>query len=129
MTASSQGSTDPLPAVIDDTLATPEWVVQGWNAIGGLEPFDFGQYFDPAKGVGKALLIRLKEKPKKAWWEGYFSQLDKSAWIRETFHPHLDWGLKPANIQKVLQGNYIKTVKSKPATAYGQLMAEIEGAP
>jgi hypothetical protein len=107
-----------------DTRATPEWVIDRWNAIPGVEPLQL-KYYTPHAGVGKKLTTRLSERKSKAWWEGFFDRVQQSTWLLDEYHPCLDWALGPQNMQKILQGNYVKTVKAKPKTAFGKLMHEL----
>ena len=107
---------------------TPAWVVERWNAIQGVEPFNFTRYFNPEIGVGKKLLARVKQHDSPQWWLDYFTKIQQSNWLVESFHPHLDWGLEPRNIQKVLQGNYIKTLKRPRASAYGRIIDDLQAA-
>jgi hypothetical protein len=107
-----------------DTRATPEWVIARWNAIPGVEPLQL-KHYTPHAGVGKKLTTRLSERKSKAWWEGFFDRVQQSTWLLDEYHPCLDWALGPQNMQKILQGNYVKTVKAKPKTAFGKLMHEL----
>jgi hypothetical protein len=117
----------PLPPAVNGmpiTKATAHWVIERWNAIPGVEPLQL-KYYNPHAGVGKKLATRLSERKSKAWWDGFFARVRESSWLVEEFHPCLDWALGPQNMQKILQGNYVKTVKSKPKTAFGQILHEL----
>ena len=109
-----------------DTQATAEWIMARWNEIQGVEPFSI-RHYQPALGVGKKLAGRIQDHPDRAWWLEYFDTIQKSKFLVETFHPVLDWVLGPLNMQKILQGNYIRThqTKSKPKTAFGRLMDDM----
>jgi hypothetical protein len=112
---------------VPETRATAPWVIERWNAIAGVEPLQM-KYYTPHAGVGKKLATRLNERKSKAWWEGFFGMVQQSTWLVEEFHPCLDWALGEKNIQKILQGNYLKTVQSKPKSAFGKILADLHDA-
>lgn len=73
-----------------------------------------------------AMRQRWKEHPNTEWWIAYFARVRRSPFLmgqkvvgwKATF----DWLLKPANLQKVIEGNY------DPPAARAQLDANDETA-
>jgi hypothetical protein len=59
----------------------------------------------------RALRARLKEHPEYTWWENFFARVKRSDFLMGrkkgvNWKATFDWLMKPANLQKVLEGNY-----------------------
>jgi uncharacterized protein YdaU (DUF1376 family) len=66
---------------------------------------------------GRKSQVRARHTEKKGkadFWDRYFSYVAKSAFLTgntpENFEARLDWLIKPANMQKVCEGNYHKVL-------------------
>ena len=100
------GETKTPPA--SSSKLTPEQVQDRWNAIPGVKP---------CKVLGATIRDRVRNRPAEytepAWWDDLLNRIQDSDFLcgrtngKDTpFHASLDWILKPANLDKLLAGNY-----------------------
>jgi hypothetical protein len=55
----------------------------------------------------RALTARISDLGGLEGWDDMLAKLDGSSdWFRHHFRPGLDWCLKPANLTKIMEGNY-----------------------
>lgn len=109
------GETKALPA--SSTRLTPEQIQVRWNAIPGVKP---------CKALGQTIRDRVRnrlaEHTEPAWWDDLLNRIQASDFLcgrtnnkDRSFHASLDWILKPANLDKLLAGNYDPLGSSNPA--------------
>lgn len=83
-----------------------------WNAACERNGLPRAQTFD--KPRRRAVEARLADLGGLKGWDAMLGKIDgASAWFRTEFRPGLDWILKPANLTKLMEGNY----DDKPAGA------------
>ena len=76
-----------------------------WNALAERLDLPKAQMFSPPRR--RALELRLKDLGGLAGWDDLLAKLEASSeWFRQHFRPGLDWCLKPANLAKIMEGNY-----------------------
>lgn len=73
----------------------------------------------------RAIELRLKEDlGGLAGWDAMLAKIEgSSSWFRTEFRPGLDWVLKPANLTKVMEGNYDDS--SSTQSGLGAVLAEL----
>jgi hypothetical protein len=55
----------------------------------------------------RALEARISDLGGIQGWDDMLAKLEASSdWFRQSFRPGLDWCLKPANLTKIMEGNY-----------------------
>lgn len=59
----------------------------------------------------RSLRVRCKEHPNLMWWHTYFNRVTKSPFLMGkkpgvSWRASFDWLIKPANMLKVIEGNY-----------------------
>lgn len=105
--------TDPKkkdPGVVDPLCATVDWIIFRWNEIEGVKHVDE----DPPLETKKKIKTRIREHPKKAWWdEKFFSRVNASDFLRGKsnvgWSATLDWACGPKNMTKILTDSYLNT--------------------
>jgi hypothetical protein len=76
-----------------------------WNIVAERLGLPKAQLFSPPRR--RALELRLGELGGLAGWDDLLAKLESSSdWFRFQFRPGLDWCLKPANLAKIMEGNY-----------------------
>ncbi len=73
------------------------------------------QRFTPPRS--KALEARLKEIGGLPEWQKMLAKMEASPFFRERWTPGFDWILKPANLTKIIEGNY--DPKAKESSSKG----------
>ena len=84
-----------------DTLASAR---AAWNATAAKYDWSTVQRFSPQRQ--KALAARLAEIGGLDGWTVMLAKLEESPFFRERWAPSFDWILKPANLTKIMEGNY-----------------------
>jgi hypothetical protein len=75
-----------------------------WNATAERCGWAKVQRFTPPRA--KATEARLKELGGLAGWQMMLGKMEASPFFRRRWQPSFDWILKPANVTKVMEGNY-----------------------
>lgn len=87
---------------------TPEQIQERWNAIPGIKPCR-----EIGKTIRERVQARIKERPALAWWGTLFEQVRASDFLcgrtngsKGPFRASLTWILSPANLDKLIAGDY-----------------------
>ncbi len=96
------------PGVGDPLCATVDWIMFRWNEIEGVKHINE----DPPLETKKRIAARIREHPKKAWWDDkFFSRVGASNYLRGksnvAFRATLDWACGPKSMTKILNDLYL----------------------
>lgn len=109
-----------------ETGPTPERVAEAWNKLAPL--IGKPKVLKLTGARRKQVQARLREYGELEW-RTLFEKLSRSAFLRGETGWHnatFDWVMKPANFQKILEGNYDRT--NRPAAMDGAMYAAMERA-
>lgn len=107
----------PRGGVSAELELTPDDLQHMWNAMPGLKPCK-----ELDADIKTSIRRRLREHPTREFWVARLEQIRSSKFLtgrvngtQDPFYATLDWIVKPANLGKLLRGNYdsVQTPKEK----------------